>query len=102
VPAAARLPRAARPPAVVLAVVARPPGLRPPRPLARRILGRRAAAGGQAAHGGDEQDRGDDRQRHPGADLGYRHGPEVVDAVGPQRLADELDPDEGEDGGQAR
>jgi hypothetical protein len=85
---------------VALAVVARPAGL--PRRLARCVLRRRAAAGGQAAHGGDEQDRGDDRQRCPGADLGYRHGPEVVDAVGPQRLADELEPDEGEDGGQAR
>ena len=100
VPAAAWLPVAARPPAVALAVMARPSGL--PGPAVRRVLARRTAAGGQTAHGGDEQDPGDDRQRHPGADLGHRHGPEVVDAVGPQRLADELDPDEGEDGGQAR
>jgi hypothetical protein len=100
VPAAAWLPGAARPPAVALGVVARPAGL--PHRAARPVLIRRAPAGDQAAHGGDEQDPGDDRQRHPGADLGHRHGPEVVDAVGPQRLADELEPDEGEDGGQAR
>jgi hypothetical protein len=100
VPAAAWLPGAARPPAVALAVVARAPGL--PHPVARSVLISRAPAGGQTAHGGDEQDPGDDRQRHPRADLGHRHRPEVVDAIGPQRLADELDPDEGEDGGQAR
>jgi hypothetical protein len=100
VPTAAWLPGAARPPAVALAVVARPVGL--PRPPVRPVLIRRPPAGDQAAHGGDEQDPGDDRQRHAGADLGHRHGPEVVDAVGPQRLADELEPDEGEDGGQAR
>jgi hypothetical protein len=100
VPAAARLPAAARPPAAALAAVARPARL--PGPAASPVLGRRAPAGGQAGHGGDEQDPGDDRQRHPGADLGHRYGPEVVDAVGPQRLADELEPDEGEDGGQAR
>ena len=99
-PAAARLPGVARPRAVALAVVARPPGL--PRPAVGPVPVRRAPAEGQTAHGGDEQDSGDDRQRHPGADLGHRHGPEVVDAVGPKRLADELDPDEGEDGGQAR
>ena len=58
--AAARLPGAARPPAVALAVVARPPGL--PHPVARPVLIRRVPAGGQAAHGGDEQDPGDDRQ----------------------------------------
>jgi hypothetical protein len=69
--------------------------------VGRAFLFRPAPAGGQAAHGGEEQHPGDDRQRQPGAHFGHRHGPEVVDAVGPQRLADELDPDEAEDDGQA-
>jgi hypothetical protein len=70
-------------------------------PVARTVLAGPALATGQAAHRGDEQHTGDDRQGHPRAHVRHRHRPEMVDAVRQQRLADELDPDEPEDDGQA-
>ena len=87
-------PGAVRPPLVAgLASLARVPV---------RIAGAwLALAACQAGQRGDEQHPGDDRQRHPGAHLRHRHRPEVIDAVRQQRLADQLDPDEGEDDGQA-
>jgi hypothetical protein len=70
-------------------------------PVARTVLAGPAPASGQAAHRGDEQHPGDDREGHPRTHVRHRHRPEMVDAVGQQRLADELDPDEPEDDGQA-
>jgi hypothetical protein len=70
-------------------------------PVAHTVLAGPALATGQAAHRGDEQHPGDDRQGHPRAHVRHRHRPEMVDAVRQQRLADELDPDEPEDDGQA-
>jgi hypothetical protein len=71
------------------------------RPVARTVLACPALATGQAGHGRDEQHTGDDRQGHPRAHVRHRHRPDMVDAVGQQRLADELDPDKPEDDGQA-
>jgi hypothetical protein len=70
------------------------------RPVFCTVLARPALATGQAGHRGDEQHPRDDGQGHPRAHVRHRHRPEMVDAVGQQRLADELDPDEPEDDGQ--
>jgi hypothetical protein len=61
-----------------------------------------APAGSQAGHDGDGEQPGDDHQRDGGADLRYGQRAEVVHPRSVQRLADELDPDERQDGGQAR
>ena len=71
------------------------------RPVFGTVLARPALAAGQAGHRGDEQHPRDDRQGNPRAHVRHRHRPDMVDAVGQQRLADELDPDEPEDDGQA-
>jgi hypothetical protein len=68
----------------------------------RSWLARPAPTDGQAAHGGDQQQPDDDQQRHARAHLGYRDRTDVVDAVAPHRLADELEPDEPENDRQAR
>jgi hypothetical protein len=61
-----------------------------------------APAGSQAGSDGDDEQPGDDHQREGGADPRHGQRAEVVHPRSAQRLADELDPDERQDGGQAR
>jgi len=88
-----------RPACGAIRLPGRPGG--PAGPVARTVRARPALAAGQAGHRGDEQHPGDDRQGHPRAHVRHRHRPEMVDAVRQQRFADELDPDEPEDDGEA-